>query len=159
MGMVPSSLSQGVTWQQAEDAMIAAVEYLAALPDRERGFLSAGSRSAWPAIVRDRQADYADGEAAPSPRLSRRMMAHLGGMLLGERAAGLAVPEGHRALVGRVLVMKRWPGPDGFRWERVWDAEGGRASGVTSDALRMRYERAIGKVAMRMEALGIEVAA
>lgn len=149
------SSGTNVTWEQAEDAMIAAVEYLAALPDRDRGFLSAGSRSCWPAIVRDRQSDYADGEAAPSARLSRRMMAHVEGMLLNARAAGMAVPEGHRALVGRVLVMKRWPGPDGFRWERVWEMEGGRACGVTSDALRMRYERAIGKVAVRMEVLGM----
>lgn len=148
-----------ITWQDAEDAMIAAVEYLGALPDRERAFLAAGKRSAWPQVIRDRQADYADTDAVPSPQLSRRMMAHLQTMLLDERAAALAVPEGHRSLVGRVLVAKRWPGPDGFRWERVWVAEGGKACGVTSDALRRRYERAIGKVAVRMEAMGLGLAA
>jgi hypothetical protein len=147
-------MGEVITWQEAEDAMLAAVEYLAALPDRERGFLSAGSRSVWPEIIRDRRAgDYPDADVAPSPQLSRRMMAHLDKMLLTQRAAGLAVAEGHRALVGRVLMMKLWPGPDGFRWERVWEREGGRACGVTSDALRMRYERGIGKVAVRMQAL------
>lgn len=143
-----------ISWQEAEDALIAAVEYLAVLPDRERGFLNAGRRSWWPQFLRDPQSDYGDAEASPSPRLSRRMMAHVERMLLLDRAAVLAVPEGHRALVGRVLVMKRWPDAGGFRWEAVWEREGGRSCGVTSDALRMRYERAVGKVAMRMEALG-----
>lgn len=153
-------MGEVVTWQEAEDAMIAAVEYLAALPDRERGFLSAGSRSAWPQIIRDRrEGDYPDADVAPSAQLSRRMMAHLERMLLTEQAAGLAVAEGHRALVGRVLMMKLWPGPDGFRWERVWEREGGKACGVTSDALRMRYERGIGKVAVRMQALGMDYGA
>lgn len=142
-----------VTWQDAEDAMLAAMEYLGALPDKERSFLAAGSRSVWPAIVRDMQADYADGDRAPSPQLSRRMLAHLHRVLLDPGAVALAVPEGHRSLVGRVLIMKLRPGPDGFGWDRVWVAEGGRRTGTTSDALRKRYDRAIGKVAVRMEVL------
>ncbi|PKB19645.1 hypothetical protein B0I00_1885 [Novosphingobium kunmingense] len=147
-----------VTWQEAEDALIEAVECLAALPDRERSYLAAGSRSCWPAIVKDAQADYADADAVPSAPLSRRMMARLDAVLLGERAAALAVPEGHRALVGRVLVMKRWPGPEGFGWDVVFRGEERHAKaklGVTSDALRKRYERAVGKVAVRMERLGL----
>ena len=151
-----------VTWQQAEDAMTAAFEYLRAMPDRERGFLAAGSRSCWPAIVRDLQADYADVEAVPSAQLTRRMMAHLGAMLLNGDAAALAVPEAHRALVGRVVVLKRWPGPDGFGWDVVWKGEDRRSRRaglgrltLTSDALRKRYERAIGRVAVRMERMGL----
>lgn len=154
-----------VTWQQAEDALTAAFEYLFALPDADRAFLSAGSRSAWPAIVRDRQSDYADVEASPSPQLTRRMMAHLDLVLTGPRAAALVVPEGRRALVGMIVVMKRWPGPDGFRWERVWERErgamlnlvSGEVQATTTDAMRKAYERAIGRVARRLDALGVGV--
>ena len=125
----------------------------------------------------------------------------------------MAILPDHRALVGRVLVMKRWPGADGFRWDSVWRAEArrvdrqraglakevqltqraidlytrllGAASDhddrieanarlhdakqrladlqarklekvtVTSDALRMRYERAVSRVAARMGKLGL----
>ena len=157
-----------VTWQDAENALIEAVEYLAALPDRERAFLSAGSRSAWPQIVRSaRDGDYGDGqhigaEIAPSARLTRRMLDRLHRVLLDDDAAAMVIPADHRALVGRVLVMKRWPGPDGFRWDNVWRAEARRAGGnpgVTSDALRMRYERAVAKVARRMDALGLGLGA
>lgn len=149
-----------MTWQDAEDALIGALEYLAALPDRERGFLSAGSRSGWPQVLRIEQSDYPDRpdeRDGPSVRVGRREMAHLDRMLLGERCAALAIPQAHRALVGRVLVMKRWQSPGGFRWEEVWMREAAlrRAQGermdVTSDALRMRYERAVGKVAVAME--------
>lgn len=147
--------SDVVSWQQAEDALTAAIEYLGAMPDAERAFQQAGSRSCWPAIVRDAVMDYADGEIAPSARLTRRRIQFVEAMLLSPRAACLAVPEGHTRLVGRVLVAKRWPGPDGFRWERIWDMEGGRACGVTSDALRRRYDRAVGKVALRMTVLRI----
>ena len=134
--------------------LTAAVEYLGALPDRERGFLTAGSRSSWPAIVRDMQADYADAEARPSPQLSRRQVRLVEQMLTGAKPLADAVPEGHRALVGRVIAMKRWPGPDGFGWDRVWQVMGGRSTGVTSDTLRKRYERAIGKLARRMDVAG-----
>lgn len=151
-----------VTWQDAEDALTAAIEYLFALPDRERGFLSAGSRSGWPQIVRSvREGDYGEGQGEnedarpPSPQLTRRMVALVERMLTGEAPIANAVPEGQRGLVCRVVVMKRWPGPDGFRWERVWEMQGGFASGTTTDALRVRYSRAIEKIANRMNALGV----
>lgn len=139
-----------VSWQEAEDALLGAVEYLAALPDRERGYLSAGSRSAWPTVLRIEQSDYPD-EPDRRIRLGRKEMAHLERMLTGERACALAVPEQHRALVGRVLAMKLSERGGGFSWSEVWEREGGRRCGVTSDALRMRYERAVAKVARRME--------
>lgn len=140
-----------VTWQEAEDALLAAVEYLGALPDRERGFLSAGSRSLWPSMVKDVQADYADADARPRRQLGRKEMALLDEMLLAEGAAALAVPEAHRRLVGRVLVAKLDGRGEGFTWSRIWMAEGGRGCGVTSDALRRRYERGVHRVAMAME--------
>ena len=152
-------MSEAVTWQDAEDALMAAVEYLGAMPDRDRSFLAAGSRSCWPAIVRDVQADYADGEASPSPQLTRRCASLVERMLTGERPLADAIPEGHRSLVGRVIVMKRWPGPEGFGWDRVYRLMGGEMYNVarrqvtrtTSDGMRKAYERAITRLAQRLE--------
>lgn len=141
----------GVSWQEAEDELLAAIEYMGALPDRERGFLSAGSRSGWPSIVRDLQSDYADADARPRQQLSRRQMALVDRVLLSPDAVALAIPEAHRRLVGRVLLGKLDGRGEGFTWSRIWIAEGGRACGVTSDALRMRYERAVHRVAMALE--------
>jgi len=143
-----------VTPDEAEDMLIAAIEYLSAMPDKERGWLAPGQglrSTSWPAIIRDLQADYADGEATPRLQLSRKQVGVVEDMLTGELAHALAVPVGHRQLVGRVLVMKRWPGAAGFGWERIWEMEGGRRSGSTTDSLRMRYERALSKVAVAME--------
>lgn len=61
------NLRNTVTWQDAEDTLMAAFEYLGAMPDRERAYLAAGSRTAWPAIVREAFGDYADVETSPSP--------------------------------------------------------------------------------------------
>lgn len=148
-----------VTWQDAEDALLAAVEYLGMLPDRERGFLSAGSRSGWPQILRNvRDGDYGEGqgfggEVAPRRQLSRKEATLLDRVLLDPDAAALAIPEGQRRLVGRVLVAKLDGRGEGFRWGRIWEMEGGKRSGVTADTLRMRYSRAVNRVAIRLEML------
>lgn len=165
-----------ITRDDAERALLEAVDWLGRLPDRERAYLSAGSRSGWPEVLREREAglyepgaDYADGEGLgpragagyqdvrPSGALSRRQMHRLSRLLLDQDCAAMAVPEGHRSLVGRVLVMMNWPGGEPFGWSRVWVAEGGRGCGVTSDALRARFDRAMGRVAARMEAMGLGV--
>lgn len=152
-----------VTWQMAEDALLAAMEYLGATPDRERGFLSAGSRSCWPEIVRSvREGDYGEGQGygesrAPRRQLNRKEATLLDRVLLSPDAAAMAIPEQHRRLVGRVLVGKLDGRGEGFTWSRIWEMEDGRGQQVTSDALRMRYERAVQKVAARMERLGMGV--
>lgn len=150
------------TWQQAEDALLAAFEYLRALPDRERGFLSAGSRSGWPEVVLDRQSDY-PREPDRRVRLGLKEMALLDRVLLGTRAAALAVPMQHRALVGRVVAMKLAERGGGFAWSEVWEREGGRKVDLrtgllrrcTSDDLRKAYERAVGKVAAVLDASAV----
>lgn len=150
-----------VTWQDAEEALLAAVEYLGMLPDRERGFLSAGSRSCWPQIIRSvRDGDYGEGqgfggEAAPRRQLSRKEATLLDKVLLDPGAAALAIPEGQRRLVGRVLVAKLDGRGEGFNWSRIWESEGGFGSGTTTEALRKRYERAVTKVAMKLERMGM----
>ncbi len=148
-----------VTWQDAEDTLTAALEYLGAMPDRERAYLAAGQRTAWPAIVRDVQSDYADAEISPSPQLTRRCANLVERMLTGERPLANIIPEGHRPLVGRVIVMKRWPGADGFGWDRVYRALDGQLFNLarrsvlptSSDGMRKAYERAIGRLAVAME--------
>ncbi|MFC0684639.1 hypothetical protein [Novosphingobium clariflavum] len=153
-----------VTWQQAEDTLTAAFEYLGAMRDAERAFLAAGSRTAWPEILRETRAgDYADVEAMPSPRLTRQCANLVEVMLTGDRPLANVIAEGHRALVGRVIVMQRWPGPDGFGWDLVWSRMGGELYNLarrqilpaTSEAMRKAYSRAIGKVAVAMEAKGV----
>lgn len=148
------------TFQDAEDALLWAVEALGCLPDRERGFLAAGSTSSMPRVLRIEQSDYPD-RPDPRKRLSAGEVARLEAMLLGPDALVLAIPERHRALVGRVAAMKLWPGAGGFRWSAVRAAmqkragEAGRTVGhadyvPAGDALRMRYERAIGVLARAM---------
>lgn len=145
-----------VTWQDAEDALLEAVELLGVMPDKERGFLSAGSRSSMPEFLRDVQADYADGDARPRKALSLAEVGLVERMLLDPKAAIMAVPVGKRALVGRVLIGKLDGRGEGFRWERVWewDDRRRRAAGearVTLDAVRRAYERAVGRVAVALD--------
>lgn len=142
-----------VSWDDAEEALGDAIEWLGALGDREGAFLAAGRRSAWPKVLRIEQSDYPD-RPDPRIRLSRRQLVHVERMLLNTDALCLALPEQHRALVGRVLVMKRFPSAGGFRWGEVRKAlqrqakDGERVP--AADALRMRYKRAIGALAMAM---------
>lgn len=145
-----------VTWQDAEDALLVAVELLGMMPDRERGFLGAGSKSSMPEFLRDVQADYADVDSRPRKALSLAEVALVERMLLDPRAAIMAVPAGKRALVGRVLVGKLDGRGEGFRWERVWEWDDRRRRAasdrrVTLDAVRRAYERAVGRVAVAMD--------
>lgn len=153
-----------VTWQQAEDALSAAFEYLGKMPDRDRAFRMAGSRSCWPEIIRSvRDGDYGDGQGhadavAPSARLTRRCVDLVDRMLLNADHAAQVIPEGHRRLVGRVLWLKRVDEAC-FAWSAIWKAEDGMLSDlrtgevrrVTSDAMRKAYERAIGRLSLRLD--------
>ena len=98
-----------VTWQDAEDTMTAAVEYLFAMPDRERGLLAGGRgerMTNWPQVVRSvREGDYGDGqgfggEASASPQLTRRCVD------LVERMAGRQELE-YDTVVDEGLVVSR----------------------------------------------------
>lgn len=132
----------------AEDMLVEAWGYLMRLPDRDYGFLSSGQRSWWPAIVRDRVTDYADDSAPRLPGLGRREMALVGRVFLDDDCLMMEVVPDLRGLMALVLAMKARPSRGGFRWEHVWEAMGGRAAGVTSDGLRARYERCLGRIAV-----------
>lgn len=144
--------------ERLEAVLIEGMRMMLALPDRERGFLSAGSRSGWPDIVRQvRAGEYdargGDGTSSDVPlrtmALSRRQFAMVEALFLAPDALAMAVPSRDRALVGRVLIAKGGRLAGGFRWSMIWQAMGGRACGVTSDALRMRYERALERHMLR----------
>lgn len=133
---------------------MAAVEHLGALGDRDRDFLMQGRRSSMPKVLRIEQSDYPD-RPSPRARLSKRELREVDAMLLGTDALCLAIPEVHRALVGRVVAMKLWPErAGGFRWDAVRVAlqraarDGERVP--DGDALRMRYDRAIAKLSAAM---------
>lgn len=146
--------------QAFEAELVHAWRMMARLPDRERGWLRAGTRSVWPDVVRDRFTDYADTEARPRTVLSRRELALVDALFLGEDClCSRVVPVERRALLGVVLSLKAWPERRGFRWDAVWVACGGRACGVTSDTLASRYETQLRRLFTAMEARRARLAA
>lgn len=126
-----------------EETLMEAWRVLRCSPDRERGFLGSGSRSGWPEIVRDRIMDYADTEAQPRLRLGRREIGLRDAVFVVPGCLMESVALANRPLLALVLAMKTGHEPGGFRWERVWACMGGRASGCTTDQLRMRYARTV----------------
>ena len=94
----------------------------------------------------------------PRVRLGRRETDLLDAVLMAEDALMLVIPEAHRALVGRLLVMTRWPDAGGFRWDAVRRGLLARAKDdervPAPDALRMRDDRAVALVAGAMAKRG-----
>ncbi len=131
--------------EAAEEMLIEAWELLMRLPDRERGFLSAGSRSGWPEVLRDVVTDYADGDARPRMSLNRREMAIVGRVFLDVGCLAMEVAPANRRLFALVLAMKAREGR--VWWDQIWVALGGKRLGVTSDCLRMRYDRSLARLA------------
>lgn len=131
-----------------EDELVEAWRNLARQPDAERGFLSAGSRSCWPQIVRERW-DHPDSDARPRTNLTRREQWVVDALFQIEGCAIMVVPEDRRTLVGKVLNEKVWPVGPAFRWEAVWLALGGRASGLDIGRIRSRYETQLRRIAAR----------
>lgn len=149
-----SGVGGAFTWQDAEEALGDAVEWLGAMGDREGAFLAAGRSSSWPQVLRIEQSDYPD-RPDPRQRLSSRQLAHVERFMLASDAVFLAIPDAHRSLVGRALIMKRFPERSGgFRWRYVREALQAVARNgehvPAPEALRKRYERAIGHVCRRL---------
>ncbi len=135
--------------EHVEGELVDAWRMLMRLPDRERGWLYHVTMR-WPAMVRDVQADYADAEAEPRRALGRREMALLGrvfGIDGRDDYLMARVAEGNRKLVALVLARKAGRVPGGFQWSDIWQALGGKALGVTEDALRARWDRSLGVLA------------
>ena len=129
-----------------EETMLEAWDLLMRSPDRERGWLHGGN--GWPDIIRDRITDYADTEARPMLQLNKREVALRDRVFVNPDCLSMEIGAALRPLVAVVLAMKSRPGAGGFRWERVWEAMGGRESGTTTDGLRVRYERVLRRLAV-----------
>jgi hypothetical protein len=138
-----------------EETMIEAWRLLLRMPDREKGWQRSGSKSWWPEIVKDLQADYADADAAPRLQLSRREYERCRRAWWAQLCYAEAVPWVHGRLFMTVIAAKAGRMPGGFRWEDVGARLYGKAWGTarcdaTSDALRMRYEACLRCVAIRI---------
>ena len=129
--------------------LVEAWGYLLRLPDRDRGWLNSVSRGQWPDIVRDPVEDYTDKDEPRLP-LGRREMNMVGKCYTDEGCLVMALDAPLRPLLAVVLGMKARPERGGFKWESVWERMGGRACGVTSDALRGRYERSLRAMAVEV---------
>jgi hypothetical protein len=144
--------------EAAEDELIACMRFLRRMPDRERSWLL-HSTLRWPAMIRD-QGDYPVADE-PLPPLSRREIARMEAMFLVPGShVERAVAVRDRALVACVAAMKVRGDASGFGWDDVWNALGGllptgavdsdgraKVRKVTSDAMRMRYARALEQLA------------
>ena len=150
-------------WIEAvEEMLLDSWRLLQRMPDREKGFLKSGSGTWWPDIVRTKEEDWPGNDAPRAAGLGRREVALVEAVWTGADALVKIVPADRTRLVGTVIAMKARPERAGFRWERVWQALGGRASGLTSDAMRSRYETQLARmaaVAERRRLAGLEVAA
>ena len=152
----------------AEGTMIEAFRLLLRMPDREKGFLKAGSKTSMPAPIPDLwlgsipadlalELGLAMAEDAPEPRqqLTTRDVALVERAWLVDLHLAEAVPGPHKRLFITVLAAKAGRMPGGFKWEDIGARLYGKAWGTarcdaTSDALRMRYEACLRCVAMRM---------
>lgn len=136
--------------QFVEEMLIEAWLLLLRMPDRERGWLRSGTRSAWPEHLRDWW-EYADSEAQPRSVLSRREMRLVDRVFLASGCLTEQLGADARKLLGLVVAMRARPDAGGFRWEAVWLRIGGKRSGVTKDAIARRYERALARLSVLVE--------
>lgn len=149
-----------VSRQMAEDALGAAFEALARLPDRQAAWLRAGERSGWPEVVRDAFEAYGadDGDAdrvLRSASGTRRDVARAERLLLDEKPLFKAIGVHYRALVAHAVLVRRQVGLGRFTWQqfyiahggRMWSPKAGRVVPTTKDYMRVRFGG-------EMEALG-----
>jgi hypothetical protein len=148
--MVPAveGSGEGMFWtfETVEERMIEAWGYMMRLPDAERGWLSSASRSSMPAVVRHNAfGDYF--EAAPGrPGLRAAQVTMVESVFTGEGAWIDWVFERDRPLIAAVITVKLRRHGGGFGWPDVAHVMG---ASVQPDALRMRYNRAITRIAAK----------
>lgn len=135
--------SQFWTFEAVQERLVEAMLLWRRMPDRERGWLAV--KAYWPDLRRHNHfGDYADAEATPRPLpLSRAEIRRM------EEASEwlLLVSERDRALVA-LAVSWLAGGRSQVPWRRLL-----RPLGVTfgADGLRMRYGRAINRIAVALE--------
>ena len=108
--------------EAAEDELIDCWRMLHCVPDRDRGFLTSGSRSALPDPIRDRITDYPDA-AAPRRTLTTREVARVNAMFDGPRCIIVrAVAARDMRLVETVIRIRASQPSSGFGWDDVSNA-------------------------------------
>lgn len=134
-----------LTFNDVEARLVEAMQFLWQLPDRERGWLHV--KASWPDVLRHTWfGDYGDTDPdAPEPKLplSRAQIAAM------DEALGWLdpVPVDDRKLIG--LALRRLAaGADQVPWAKLIAPMG--VNHTNGDALRMRYERAMGDVTRRV---------
>ena len=151
-----------------EETMIEAWRLLLRMPDREKGFLSAGKRTSLPEPIRELWLGRIDAELAlelglmapedarePRRQLTTRDVARVNRAWVFPLCYAEAVPVPHTRLFMAVLAAKAGRMPGGFKWEdigaRLYGQRWGTARcDATTDALRMRYEACLRCVGMRI---------
>lgn len=136
------------TFALVEEKMIEAWGFLMRLPDRERGWMASSARSSMPAVVRsNRDGDYFETQQG-RPGLRSHEVTLVERALIGEGAWIEWVPTRDRELVATVLTVKGWHVSGGFAWSDVAEEMAWVAG---PDALRMRYNRAVSRIAARLD--------
>lgn len=141
------------TFDLVEEKLLEAWGYLMRMPDAERAWLKSCERSAMPAVLRSARAgDYL--ETRPARAGLRSVEVDLvDQVLIGDAAWIEWVMERDRPLVAAVMrVMGR--ARSGFGWSDV-AAEMQWVAGP--DALRMRYSRAVTRIAVKLDASKVAV--
>jgi hypothetical protein len=149
-----------------EDELLEAWRDLPRLPDPERAFLSAGSRSCMPQVLRDPVTDYPGDEKPRRGGCNPREMKRLRMMVIGEGCLTSLIEPARAKLVGKVLDLKAWPDRRGFDWSTIWQQMGGKRCQATTAQLESRYKtqlermfhewkRRLGGGEINMEALAL----
>ena len=131
--------------EATEDMLVEAWRLLMRMPDKERGFLSAGARSGWPEVLREWW-EYADAEAEPRLALNRQQVTLVERVFVDPGCLVSHVAEGNVKLMGVVIGMIVREGR--VWWDQVFIRMDGKRIGVTSDGLRRRYDRTLARLAV-----------
>lgn len=137
-GILPGAKSQH---EVVEDRLIEAMGVLLRSSDREMAWLHVTSMSLWQQVKSDMTEAAADDRPLVTCALTRAEV---------ERAeeamawVSRVVPSGDtRRILGLALTRLVTRGKDRAIWPWVFQMMGGKASGWTTDGLRMRYSRSI----------------
>ncbi|CAN5336665.1 hypothetical protein BH10PSE12_BH10PSE12_02850 [soil metagenome] len=139
------------TFDLVEERLIEAWTFLMRMPDPEWSWLRSCERSGMPDIIRETRAgDEKDYDEAPRrPGLRTAEVNLVEQVLTGEAAWIMWVPERDRGLMAVALQAKGSHLVGGFTWGLVARRYGW---GGHHDALRMRYNRAVSRIAGKLDA-------
>lgn len=133
-----------------EERLIEAMTVLIRSPDREGMWIGGAGSSLWRMVQDDLDTPPDASRAIITCAFTRQQQDRA-----SEALEWIAkwVPSGPtRKVLGQALKQHVIDEPARLDWSDVWARLGGRASGWTTDGLRMRYNRAITTIANRLNA-------